>query len=90
MEIEKLRIHTCNIVEENAEKVAQLFSDRVVKCKEMLMGGRNTLINSNGNSIYYFHSFCTLLFYCDLIHLRRSAICKNYSCDVASTIICRS
>ncbi len=39
MEIEKLRIHTCNIVEENAEKVAQLFSDRVVKCKEMLMGG---------------------------------------------------
>ena len=39
MEIEKLRMHVCNIVEENAEKVAQLFLYNTIKCKQMLMGG---------------------------------------------------
>ena len=39
MEKEKLRLHPYNIVEENAEKITQLFSYNIVKCKQMLMGG---------------------------------------------------
>ena len=38
MEIEKLRIHACNIVEVNAEKVAQLFLYNIIECNRMLMG----------------------------------------------------
>ena len=39
MEIKNRRIHAYNIVEENVEKITQLFSCNIVKCKQMLMGG---------------------------------------------------